>query len=384
MAVGRYILSSCGISVLTNGADRELVGLLNRHANDSEEELATLAGPEGDRIRQHLKEVEEGFFGADVATACKLSAEINGLLSLYGAGWEDARRERRDHLVLLHTDTALGARSCRMVAGWLESYGMAPQVVPVTSLNTRSRDDFLWGVNSLVEWLEDQDLPSWSERGYQLLFNLVGGFKAFQSYLTVLGMVYGAEVVYRFESSEELLRIPALPGLATGIMAVTEEEVRRHFTLFRRLHLGLPVPADGPNPVSEVLLWCDDHHWRLSLWGEVAWHRLEPKLYRERLWESPDPRVRFTEGFRAPSEAYRGQDEMLALNRHLDDLLRYLEGRGRRGSAPIPERLGLKPLRHHRGASDHEFYAWSHKDARRVYFHFENGVAVLDELGKHL
>ncbi|CAB1127872.1 conserved protein of unknown function [Candidatus Hydrogenisulfobacillus filiaventi] len=372
----RFVLSSCGTSVFSNGAPDAMRELVNRHAND-----ASLSGEEGAKLESWLAEVERTFPAIAPEEARRRSAELNGLLGIYGAQWPEGARQ--DYLVLVHTDTALGRRAARVVAGWLEARGFAPDLVGPDGLNTRSEEEFRYGIAALISWLEEQYLPEWAAKGSRPIFNLLGGFKAVHAYLTVLGMVYGAEVVYQFEGSQELLHIPPLPGVAGSLAATARRYLEQDFPRFRRLALHLPV-TDWTDP-PETLVLTDAHGLLLSPWGELVWLRLSPDFYQRQLWDPPDPRVRFSRRFVGQARAYAGTAQMAALNRHIDDLVRYLVDRERTGTAAIPERLNLKPIRSPRPPSTHEFYAWSDKDARRVYLHFEDGNrAVLDELGKHL
>lgn len=371
----RFILSSCGISVFTNGAPADVRHLLIRHAND-----ASLQGDAAESLEPWLEMVEQKFPAAPVSEARERSAELNGLLGIYGGEWPAGGS--RDRLVLVHTDTALGRRAADVLKAWLEARGAYPDSVGPLGLNTRSTGEFRFGLSSLIQWLEEQDLPGWAA-GVQPVFNLVGGFKAVQAYLTVLGMVYEAEVVYQFEGSAELLRIPPLPGLAGSLEATARTVVERNLLRFRRLALQLPVP-DWPDPPGTLVL-TDRQDLVLSTWGDLVWARLRPEIYRRGLLESPDERVRFSPRFRNDAEAFIGTSQMEDLNSRVDDLVRFLYQRAGGVNPVNPDRLNLKPIHAQKPPSTHEVYAWSDQDARRVYLHFEDGNrAVLDSLGKHL
>src|SRR4051794_9204421 len=113
----RYILSTCGTSLLTNDSG-DLRSLLNRYANyHSAKDI-----PEEDRkrIEQHLAVRHAAVQSTSLDEMRKLSAEINSLLRLYPEGLHG----KGDTHTLLCTDTWLGENAASLVEAWLTQHGL--------------------------------------------------------------------------------------------------------------------------------------------------------------------------------------------------------------------------------------------------------------------
>ncbi|MBK8043622.1 MAG: hypothetical protein IPK21_13770 [Haliscomenobacter sp.] len=65
-------------------------------------------------------------------------------------------------------------------------------------------------IKDLLKWC-DETLPGYRTAGYEIIFNLTGGFKSLQGYLNTIGMFYADRIVYIFESGQEVIAIPKLP-----------------------------------------------------------------------------------------------------------------------------------------------------------------------------
>lgn len=375
------VVSSCGTSLIMNGSDEEMRRILNRTANLKEREV-----PPADRqqIDNRVLERRNELMAASVSEARRLSAEINGIAGFYGG--DLAAAGPADIQILLHTDTYQGEQVAQVLAEWLRKASQTVLLASINSLATSSLETFRWGVQELVRWCQDQ-LANYRKDGYRIVFNLTGGFKGVQGVLNTLGHVYADEIVYVFEGSE-LIRIPRLP-----VRLDMGQAVEAHIHLFRRMHNGHKVLASEAAGIPETLVEPDgskesaELYVTLSILGDIAWQEAYKGVYGRGLLEPPTSRIRYTERFRRDVQAVSEADRLILLNESIDDLDKHLHGRtGNLRSLNLHPVLGKLPL----PVITHECYAWSDKDARRIYLHFEDGrgeggpVAVLDMLGKHL
>lgn len=186
--------------------------------------------------------------------------------------------------------TALGRTSGEIVADFLKDQGWTNVTTYAPPhLSTATADDFSQGIKNLINWC-DETIPGYQEAGYEIIFNLTGGFKSLQGYLTIVGMFYADRIVYIFESADELLTIPRLP------IDLDESVFRDH-----RVQLALLAEGPGLLPKDQVagvpdgLLESLDDHVDLSQWGLLAWNRLRRDLLSEDLLDFP--RLRYAETF---------------------------------------------------------------------------------------
>ncbi len=304
----------------------------------------------------------------------RTSAEINGLR---GLATPDPAADRRDEHFLLTTATWLGQRAGEVLADWLRRQGLAASAVPITDLVVTDLAEFHSGIDHLVRWVATT-IPGYRDRQYRVVFHLTGAFKGLMGAMVPLGMLWADEIVYRFESSAEMLRIPRLP-----LRIDDGELVRSRLPLFRRLGWGGEVPTAETAGIPEALLTVLEGRAGLSTWGGLYWETSKQTLYKERIWDSPSPRLQLAGQFLnhcADLPLRRRFD----LNERIDELARYLESD--RDPNRIPSSLRFKSLEGEPvPGCTHEFYAWSDGDARRCFGHFDNnGVFHVKILGKHL
>lgn len=363
----RLILSPCGTSLLTNGCDNEVRSLLNRHTNSKVIEV------EADRVKleSRVLEVQASLKNADSKAAQRLSAELNGILTLYSS----EPNLGQDHHILLCTDTWLGEQTAQLVEGWLRSNGhTSVELRRQHDLQTRDLNLFQSALSDLVGWLEGE-IDTYRQQKYHIVFNLTGGFKSVQGFLQTLGNLYADETIYIFESANALLRIPRLPVRMDAM-----DTVRRHERTIRRLANNLTVSARELEGVPDTFLLRLDDGVSLSPWGGIVWNQSRTALYSERVWPAPSDRIRFAKTFEASIQNLSG-DRLYNLNDKLDKLAVYLEGTDRR---PLKS-LDLKALvGNPKPPSTHEFDAWADGDAKRVFCHYEGNVLVLDRLDRAL
>ncbi len=270
----RVIVSTVGTSMLTNGAPQELRGLLIRAANTVESRLT----PE-DRaaIVARADEVRTLMAGASPEQAQKQSAELNGVVRL-GLSGADAH-------YLIATDTLQGRLCSEIATAWIRGRGSDASAIPVSGLTTADTESFGAGINNLLLWCNDT-LPACRAHKRRVVFNLVGGFKAMQAYLQALGMFYADEIVYIFESGNDLIRIPRLP------VTWDHESLREHAALVARLAHGAEdvtpdMVAGVPEAYLEIVGIDGGQMVALSTWGRAAWLQNKQDILGGDLIEMP-------------------------------------------------------------------------------------------------
>ncbi len=365
----KYILSPCGTSILTNfakdGAQRSLI---YKHANAKNE--SDVPDPDRTIIAEVIEQLALAIETAGYKQARNMSAELNGIIKLYGGVLPKAN----DFHQLLSTDTWLGKETANLVKKWIDQTApdMVVDIHPQPGLQTKEMSSFQWALSDLVKKFYEE-LPEFRRTGHKIVFNLTGGFKAVQGFLQSVANFFADETIYIFEKSEMLMRIPRLPVKldAAGI-------VEKHLSCFRNLAMGIPYAGEIriPETMFQELYGIVE----LSAWGEVLWNEAKEQLYRERLWSTPNPeKIRYGKGFQKSTESIE-PDRMQHVNERIDQLNRHFQD-----EQYNPRSLDFKPLKGNGMApSTHEFDAWSNKDAKRIFGHFEDGCFVLDKLGKGL
>lgn len=362
------IVSTCGTSLLTNKVSGDLRNMLTNYANQSDAEDVP-AEPRL-HIQQHLDaRRSELARETDINRLMDLSAELNGLIRLYGGNPGAAR----DQHVLLATDTWLGESTARMVADVLDRYGHPVEIRRVRDLRTDDPDSFRWAMSDLVAWCAET-LKGYRDAGYRVVFNLTGGFKSVQGFMQALGMVYADESIYVFERTEQLLRLPRLP-----VQLDSEAILRRHLAVFRRIAAGLPVCEAEVADVPESLVNVLDGQAVFSPWGELVWREACRGIYSAGLLPFITPKLISGSQFERSLEKL-GPDQLRQINERLDQLARRLE----EGENYNPRSLDFKKLKTPAQNSTHECDAWAEHGALRLFGHYESGRYVIDRLDKGL
>ncbi|MBI4749718.1 MAG: putative CRISPR-associated protein [Acidobacteria bacterium] len=365
-----FVLSPCGTSLFTNVVSNEERPLVAKYANTKSFDQI----PEADAavLSKILARANDKLAAADVAAVVRISAELNSIVRLYGS----IIKGPQDVHVLLCTDTWLGNQSAELVKAWLEKHELQNvQVRRQTDLQTASLQAFQCALSGLVEWCEET-VTGYQLANYHVVFNLTGGFKSVQGFLQTLAMFYADETIYVFETGNELLRIPRLP-----IKMDFEATILGHLNVFRRLSQGLKV-TDSEH-IPETLLMQLDGDLTLSAWGDLVWKRSKKDIYEKTLHPSPSEKIVFSPQFEKSIENLP-TDRLLLINERIDQLARYLEIDRPQGR-PSLRGLDFKDVqRNPKPPSTHELDAWSDKDARRIFGHFEGPVFHLDKLDKGL
>jgi hypothetical protein len=250
--------------------------------------------------------------------------------------------------------------------------GMTVVIHRQEGLQTREITTFQWALSDLVKKFYEE-LPKYKAAGYEIVFNLTGGFKAVQGFLQSVANFFADETVYIFEQSEMLMRIPRLPVKLDAV-----ETVEKNLACFR--NLASRVPYEGDITIPETMILRMDDVVELSAWGELLWNEAKEQLYKKRLWPSPNPeKIRYGKGFEKSTGSIE-QDRMRHVNHTIDKLNRFIHDRKSNLKS-----LDFKPTGREMAPSTHEIDAWADKDAQRIFLHKDgNGCYILDKLGKGL
>lgn len=364
-----FILTTCGTSILTNGADDATRRVATAQANASEAEV-----PDADRelLERVAEDRRRRLDGGDLETAARASAELAGLVRFYGDRFTPEAK-RRDVHYFLASDTFVGRMTRDLAMGWLRNQRFE-QVVPldVPGIRTSSLGEFRLGTADLTERLEDLVRAQRGAR-HRVSFNLAGGFKSVNAYLQMLGALWADEVFFVFEGSPELIRIPRLP-----VTLDIEGQVRDHLDQYRRL-ASLRVLARTAVPdIPDGFCYFLGDEVELSPWVFAAFSAARGRLYGERVWPPWSESVALGPAFLATTTG-RAADRLRLLNERIDDLCRYAVT-----NQPLT-RLDLKPLRGNPvQGSTHEADAWSDGSAERLFLHREGATWIIDRLAKAL
>lgn len=281
-----FVLSTVGTSILTNLIDRgnptegTWFGTLRDSANLKQDEL----GSETKKVINTLSDrALEKLLENDIGINRKISAELNGIYGIYRG---ELPENCDDCHYLICTDTAQGQQTGELIKDFLESRKITVSVVTPSQLSTKNTDVFAAGTKELIRWLEDT--VSWqrdSGSGNEVIFNLVGGFKGLQGYMQTFGAFYADEIVYIFEGSTELIRIPRLP------IQIDTTMIENHLMEFALMAVGKLYPREKLAGIPETMLELVDENGKteagLSAWGELLWHRTKSDLLSEELLELP-------------------------------------------------------------------------------------------------
>lgn len=307
-------VSTVGTSLLTNALSREgknnRIGDVLNHANANDDgipdEIRSLADATICRVVDDLQGA-----GDDAVRAA--GAELNGLLSLYS---DRAPRDRDLHW-LVATDTALGKRTAQGVKQILENRGFsAVQIQTPRGLSMKTTDLLEEGVKRFLDWCE-QTLPDSRESGYEVVFNLTGGFKSLQGILNTIGTFYADRMIYIFQAGPELITIPSLPvKINTDLFREAPARFLRLAALDRARDVTLPAEPfqDVPNTLIDVV---DGRVYSFSAWGRLLWNQERRTLLtRDEMFDLPhlDATPRFLKDLRKATEGQRRRlHETLAL-----------------------------------------------------------------------
>jgi len=365
----KYILSPCGTSLLTNQVkDNDGRNLVFKYANEKNRD--EIPHDDKNKLEKLIQYVSKLIEEADCQQAKKMSAELNGIIQIYGGSIPDDT----DFHLLLSTDTWLGEETAKLVEKWLKlkNKNIIISIHRQCDLQTKDISAFQLSLSELVKRF-NEELDRYSKSGYKIIFNLTGGFKSVQGFLQSIANFYADEVVYIFETSSELLRIPRLP-IKLDALSIMENKLM----VFRKLSLGLEIEKNQIERIPETLLFTFDNQTTLSPWGEILWGQSKRDIYSKKLFAPPIDKIRYSNKFESDVSGLE-PDRRVQINERIDQLAKYFTNGDNPNSLDFKKLKGKAML-----PSTHEIDAWSDQDAKRIFGHYEDDIFVIDKLDKGL
>jgi putative CRISPR-associated protein (TIGR02619 family) len=272
--MARLVISTVGTSLLTNQIDIDIDG------NDWYEQLQQTANYTDNEIQHYpkieqnileLKErAEKELYSNDTDKIRKATAELNGIYGLYN---EQIEQGIPDMHLLVTTDTAQGRLAAEVVESFLKSKGLTNTTTHVPpGLSTASSDIFVEGMAKLIPSIQET-IKGCKNSRYTICFNLVGGFKALQGYFNTIGMFYADEIIYVFEGSNQLIKIPKLP------VKVDVSEIEPYKVQLAMMDVGeISTSWEEAQKVPKEWVLVIEPKMTLSAWGELLWEQCKEEL----------------------------------------------------------------------------------------------------------
>lgn len=263
------IISTVGTSLITNQATKEESSILYKHSNCNPEECPQ-------EIKQLINKlfslVSQKIVESNNHSLRRMSAELNGIFGFYN---EDLTNRENDIHFLISTDTYQGTKSSEVIKNFIAKKGVTCEIIMPRKLSTKNKTDFSEGVKELLKWF-DETIYGYKKAGYQIVFNLTGGFKSLQGYLNTIAMFYADKIIYIFESEEsELIEIPRLP------IQIDIEPFRVNRDKLLLLNANKVYDIKDFYNFPETAFDSIENKLILSVWGEVIWNKVKYDLFDE-------------------------------------------------------------------------------------------------------
>ncbi len=282
-----HLISTVGISLLRNALPGAEGGGLFRIANLQEADLGV---EELGLIRRAENAARKTLAEADRAGQKSLSAELNAILS-----YEDEFGQKPvvNHELLV-TDTYSGRRAAKILVDFLQKQGLSAHPWVIKDLRTARGDELRVALSGLVPGLV-QRIETATAGGWDVVFNLTGGFKGVNGFLQTAAMLWASETIYLFEGSEELMHIPRLPvGIDTGGI------IEKNFPIFRQMADGRAVSLDEIREANIPGSLLFEHGGKavLSEWGRLIWEKAWQQEASRNLLDPAHEKIVFSKRFR--------------------------------------------------------------------------------------
>lgn len=263
------IISTIGTSLLTNPASKEERSILYKYSNCNQEECPTEVTS---IISSLIPKITEKLHNFDLHSVRRDSAELNGILGFYQ---KDFSKGKNDFHFLICTDTFQGKKSAEVIKNFLASNGINSEIIVPNDLSTKNKESFSEGIKELLKFF-DENLFNYKKDGYQIIFNLTGGFKSLQGYLNTIAMFYADKIIYIFESEQaELIEIPRLP------IQIDTKPFEKHKDKLLLLSANRIFDINDFNDFPESAIDIIDNKVILSVWGEVIWNKIKYDIFDE-------------------------------------------------------------------------------------------------------
>ncbi len=355
----QYILTTVGLSSLTNGLRGKMTSKeIYDHSNEKEPKKEFI-----ERFEPHWKDLQQNILNFSVKELTNLSAELNALLRYNRFDKSDTHR-------LLCTDTYLSQKAAQIVATFLKSKNLNVSIYTPKDLKTDDIESFHFALADMVNDLS-QEIQGYKTAGYEIVFNLTGGFKSVNSFLQTMASLYADKSLYIFETSEELLTIPRIP------IKVDETVFIENVQVFRALELGLTVDSKKVEQLPKTLVMQVGNEYALSPWGVIVWQKIKDELYTHTLVD-PLGKIIYTTQLKKDFEKL-SPNEKRQFNKKIDLLEKMLI------TGHNPSSLRYHALTGQVAAQfSHEFYPFDGNESRRAYCNEKEGYIIIEKIDAHL
>ncbi|MBD2194838.1 MULTISPECIES: putative CRISPR-associated protein [Calothrix] len=301
------VISTVGTSLLTNEIDerkdpKTWILDLNKTANWNQEKIEKSSDYShvfSKIIRPLRSRVENKLNNNNILEIREMSAELNGIYGLYD---EQLSKGNQDIHYLIATDTAQGQATAEIVQNFLRAKGININIFTPKGFSTDNNESFNNGIDELLNWIEDT-IPGYQDSGYEIYFNLVGGFKAIQGFANTIGMFYADKIIYIFEGSNEIITIPRLPiKIDTSIIKPIQ---------FALMAEGAWINISELQGIPETLIFAVDKKAILTSWGRLIWNRSKEYFLSEDLLSFP--KIKYETSFEKDYKKITDKKERLKL-----------------------------------------------------------------------
>ncbi len=282
-----FVTSTVGTSLLTkqinrsNPQEKDWMRFLIYHANSTVKQTPQNILEIIEILQERARKILNT---EDFNSIRRSSAELNGIYGLYNNKLDQGQQ---DIHWLIATDTAQGQATAQLIQEFLEQHKISVQILTPKGLSAANTNVFSAAIDEILIWM-DETIPSYKESGYQMIFNLVGGFKSLQAYLNTIGMFYADEILYIFEGeNSELIKIPQLP------INIDYSQIKP--VEFALMAAGLELKVSNLEGVPQTLLFQVEDEFTLSTWGLLVWNKAKKELLSGELL--PYERIQYETSF---------------------------------------------------------------------------------------
>ncbi len=190
----KVLINTVGTSILEGFLPSEEIRTLLNSAGSSEKDKNILFSRAQEFVNNKIQNSAKNI--GDI------SAEIN-CLNKIGV-------QPGDYLYFLVSDTIDGELCGNLVTKFCRDYFQTECFVKIIP-GLQVHDARLFEREGLNNFVEEVIRIYERYRGYEVILNTTGGFKAVVPYTTLLGLVFGLSTYYIFERSNQLIKLPAAP-----------------------------------------------------------------------------------------------------------------------------------------------------------------------------
>ena len=204
----KTVITTVGTSIFENFMDEEKNKDRNL-INKLREDFSKLKGVEYEKSKDYVKRIEKlrEIVGKWISEYPEHSAELRSLGTIRAAYKDDII------VILVTSDTILSNIAADIIEsvikrGDLQGVSFRERKRIVSLQVKDSRKFRTEGIHNLINFV-DKTLQSYYSNN--VIFNITGGYKVITPIMTIMASVFGCDLVYIFEDSKELIKIPPVP-----------------------------------------------------------------------------------------------------------------------------------------------------------------------------